>query len=57
VYNLDPARLYVTYFEGDPKTKLEPDLEARKLWLDAGVPEDHILPGNAQDNFWGKFAL
>lgn len=52
VYGLDPARLYVTYFEGDAKAGLEPDLEAKNLWLAVGVPEDHILPGNAKDNFW-----
>ncbi|KAM0548049.1 hypothetical protein ACHAPJ_010107, partial [Fusarium lateritium] len=44
--------LYVTYFEGDEKLKLEPDLEAKDLWLSVGVPEDHILPGNMKDNFW-----
>ncbi|KAL2270065.1 hypothetical protein VTJ83DRAFT_2249 [Remersonia thermophila] len=52
VYGLDPNRLYVTYFEGNPEMNLEPDLEAKQLWLDVGVPEDHILPGNMKDNFW-----
>lgn len=51
-YNLEKDRLYVTYFEGDEKNGLEPDLEAKELWLKVGVPEDHILPGNAKDNFW-----
>jgi alanyl-tRNA synthetase len=54
VYKLPKDRLYVTYFEGDPKNSLEPDLEAREYWLKQGVPEDHVLPGNAKDNFWGK---
>jgi len=31
---------------------LEPDLEAKELWLDVGVPADHIIPGNMKDNFW-----
>ena len=53
VYKLPPNQLYVTYFEGDPKNGLEPDLEAKQYWLDTGVPEDHIIPGNAKDNFWG----
>jgi alanyl-tRNA synthetase len=44
----------VTYFEGDRKNGLEPDLEARQYWLDVGVVESHIIPGNAKDNFWGK---
>lgn len=52
VYGLDKDRLYVTYFEGDVKNGLEPDLEAKQFWLDVGVAEDHILPGNAEDNFW-----
>ena len=32
VYGLDPNRLYVTYFEGNPEMNLEPDLEAKELW-------------------------
>ncbi|RKP30781.1 alanyl-tRNA synthetase, cytoplasmic [Metschnikowia bicuspidata] len=52
VYGLPSDRLYVTYFEGDAAQGLEPDLEARQFWRDVGVAEDHILPGNAKDNFW-----
>lgn len=52
VYGIPADRLYVTYFEGDAKQGLEADEEARQLWRDVGVPEDHILPGNAKDNFW-----
>ncbi|KAF9446404.1 hypothetical protein P691DRAFT_803998 [Macrolepiota fuliginosa MF-IS2] len=52
VYNLPKDRLYVTYFEGDPKNGLEPDLEAKEYWLAQGIPEDHILTGDAKDNFW-----
>ncbi|CAH2351736.1 alanine--tRNA ligase, mitochondrial [[Candida] railenensis] len=52
IYGLDKDRLYVTYFEGDAKQGLEADLEAKNLWLEVGVAEDHILPGNAKDNFW-----
>ncbi|KAJ7502731.1 tRNA synthetases class II (A)-domain-containing protein [Mycena galericulata] len=52
VYKLPKERLYVTYFEGDSKNKLDPDVEAKEYWLAQGVPEDHILPGNAKDNFW-----
>jgi alanyl-tRNA synthetase len=47
VYGLEPDRLYVTYFEGDPANGLEPDLEAKEYWKKVGVPEDHILTGNA----------
>ena len=52
VYRLSPSCLYITYFEGNPATGLEPDLEAKDLWLSVGVAEDHILPGNMKDNFW-----
>lgn len=52
VYGLPADRLYVTYFEGDPAAGLAADEEARDLWRQAGVPEDHILKGNAKDNFW-----
>ncbi|EPE10223.1 alanyl-trna synthetase [Ophiostoma piceae UAMH 11346] len=52
VYGLDPSRLYVTYFEGNPAMDLEPDLEAKNLWRSVGVADDHIIPGNMKDNFW-----
>ncbi|KAI0045946.1 hypothetical protein FA95DRAFT_1560637 [Auriscalpium vulgare] len=52
VLKLPKDRLYVTYFEGNPSSGLEADLEAKQYWRDQGVPEDHILPGNAKDNFW-----
>ncbi|KAJ3018771.1 Alanine--tRNA ligase [Thoreauomyces humboldtii] len=52
VYGLPADRLYVTYFGGDEAMKLPPDEEARQMWLDIGVPEDHILPGDSKDNFW-----
>jgi hypothetical protein len=48
VYGIPADRLYVTYFEGDAAQGLEVDDEARKLWLEVGVPEDHILTGNAK---------
>lgn len=52
VYGLSPDRLYVTYFEGDEATGVEPDHEAKELWKSVGVRDDHILPGNMKDNFW-----
>lgn len=54
VYGLNPEQLYVSYFEGDPKQGLEPDLETKQIWKDLGVPEDRIVTGNAKDNFWGE---
>lgn len=52
VYGIDPDRLYVTYFEGNPAGGLEPDLESRTFWQSVGVPNDHILTGDMKDNFW-----
>lgn len=52
VYGLPKDRLYVTYFEGDAKQGLEPDTEARDIWRAVGVADDHILTGDAKDNFW-----
>ena len=50
VYGLPRDRLYVTYFEGG--FGLPADLETKEFWLKLGVAEDHIIPGNAKDNFW-----
>ena len=52
VYGLQPDRLYVTYFEGNEASGLEPDLEAKDLWKSVGVADNHILRGNMKDNFW-----
>lgn len=52
VYKLNPDNLYVTYFGGEESQGLLPDLEAKQFWLDVGVAEDHILPGDVHDNFW-----
>ena len=54
VYKLPKDRLYVTYFEGDTKNGLAADSEAKQYWLDQGLSEEHVIPGNAKDNFWGK---
>ncbi|KAJ3342184.1 Alanine--tRNA ligase [Gonapodya sp. JEL0774] len=52
VYKLPRERLYITYFGGDPKVGLGPDLEAKQLWLDIGVAESHVLPFGSKENFW-----
>ncbi|MEM9415662.1 MAG: alanine--tRNA ligase [Planctomycetota bacterium] len=50
-WGLDPERLYATYFEGDEAEGLEPDHEARDLWLQF-LPAERVQPGNKKDNFW-----
>ena len=51
VYGLQEDRLYVTYFGGDEK-RIRTRFRSQKFWLKVGVPEDHILPGSVEDNFW-----
>ena len=48
---IDGSRLYATYFKGKPEAGLEPDHEARDLWL-RYLPESHVLPFGMKDNFW-----
>ncbi|OBZ91910.1 Alanine--tRNA ligase [Choanephora cucurbitarum] len=52
VINLPEDRLYVTYFGGDEKQGLPADLEAKQMWIDLGVDEKRLIPGNVKDNFW-----
>jgi len=51
VWGLDPQRLHATYFEGDASEGLEPDTEARDLWL-KHLPAERVHPGDKKDNFW-----
>lgn len=51
VYKIDPNKLYVTIFEGAPEEGIEKDNEAFDFWK-AILPEERILLGNKQDNFW-----
>ncbi|MCX7804755.1 MAG: alanine--tRNA ligase, partial [Planctomycetota bacterium] len=51
VYRIPKDRLYATCFEGAPELGLEPDVEARELWL-RFLPPSRVLPGGMKDNFW-----
>ncbi|GJQ09260.1 hypothetical protein GpartN1_g1051.t1 [Galdieria partita] len=51
VFGLPKEQLYATYFGGSKEWKLEPDWEARNIWLKY-LPEDRVLPFGAKDNFW-----
>ncbi len=51
VWGIDRTRLYATYFGGDEKLGLGPDLEARDFWLQH-LPENRVIPGDVKDNFW-----
>ena len=49
-FGLDPAKLYITIFEGD--AAVPRDDEAYKFWVEAGVPAERIFTMSAKDNFW-----
>ena len=51
-YGVNKEFLYVTYFAGDEKLGLEPDLECKDIWLSIGVSRDKVLPFGLRDNFW-----
>ncbi|XP_042527955.1 alanine--tRNA ligase, mitochondrial isoform X1 [Dipodomys spectabilis] len=52
VYGIPKDRLWVSYFGGDPKAGLDPDLETRDIWLSLGVPTSRVLSFGPQENFW-----
>ncbi|KOC65413.1 Alanine--tRNA ligase, mitochondrial [Habropoda laboriosa] len=51
-YGINKEFLYVTYFGGDEKLELKPDLECKDIWLSIGVPKEKVLPFGLQENFW-----
>jgi alanyl-tRNA synthetase len=50
VWGIDPAKLYVTIFEGN--AAVPRDVEAEQLWIEIGVPKERIFAMSAKDNFW-----
>ncbi len=52
VWKLDPERLHVTVFEGDPANGIPRDTEAESIWQGVGVRPGHVHTGNKKDNFW-----
>ena len=51
VYKLDPARLYVSVFEGDEAENLPQSSVALEEWR-KWVPDEKIIFGSKKDNFW-----
>lgn len=45
-------RLYFTYFGGSDQYGLPCDEETREIWLELGVPRDHIKKEGMKCNFW-----
>jgi alanyl-tRNA synthetase len=48
---IPPERLWITIFEGDEDAA--EDLEAKDLWVTAGVPEHKIFGLPKSENWWG----
>jgi alanyl-tRNA synthetase len=53
-FNIDPAKLYVTIFEGVnlPHADIPRDEEAEKYWQEVGVAKARIFAMGMKDNFW-----
>ena len=49
-YELDPARLWFTVFEGD--AEVPADTDAEELWVKAGAAPERVLRFGRHDNFW-----
>jgi alanyl-tRNA synthetase len=49
-FGLDPAKLYITIFQGEKGVPR--DEEAYNLWLGQGVPAQRIFEFGMKDNFW-----
>ncbi len=49
--NMDPNQIYITLYEGDEE--IPRDEESKNIWMDLGVPEDHIFFLGREDNWWG----
>jgi len=50
-FGLDPSRFYASYFGGDEKAGLDPDLEAKQIW-EQFLPPERVMPFDMKDNFW-----
>lgn len=55
MYKLPSDRIYATYFGGDEKAGLAPDLEARDIWLKF-LPPGRVLPFGCKVCFHNVFS-
>ncbi|KAI5190219.1 alanyl-tRNA synthetase [Nematocida minor] len=56
VLKLDPERIYVSYFHGDPSQNLPSDTETQSLW-EKYLPRTRILGFGSKENFWEMGAV
>ena len=53
VWAIEPAKLWVTVFQGDTEDNSPPDSDAESLWPKVtGIPKERVLFGGKKDNFW-----
>jgi alanyl-tRNA synthetase len=55
-YKINSDNVYVTYYEGDEKLNIKPDLDTFNFWKKY-IPENRIVKGNTKDNFWSMGTL
>ena len=46
-------RIKISIFKGDFKNNIPEDRESLEIWKSAGIPEDKIIFGSREYNFWG----
>ena len=51
-FGLDPERIWITVFGGDPDLGIGPDDEAIEVWRSIGIPDERIIQLGRADNFW-----
>src|SRR5256714_2981777 len=51
-FGLDPERIWITVFGGDPDLGLGPDDEVIEVWRSIGVPDERIVQVGRADHFW-----
>jgi len=57
ILGFNKKRLYVTVFAGDKKNNLNQDEDSKKIWLDLGVPKDHIFSYGPEKNWWSRAGI
>jgi len=50
---ISPERVVVSIFKGDHENNIPEDRESLEIWKSFGVPDDKIIFGDKEDNFWG----
>ncbi|HEX2949942.1 MAG TPA: alanine--tRNA ligase, partial [Armatimonadota bacterium] len=50
---LDPNRVWVTYYKPNEGEPYQEDFEAKRIWMEIGVPEERIVPLGKKENWWG----